>query len=86
MFRQHDGEPLNNLKKSLSEVTLQLARTIWLAGINIPMMSISIADCQIQSGPEGMFAGAVGELQAAAARQPSDAIAVAMQMIEEQRQ
>jgi len=80
------GEPLNNLKKSLSEGQNYIGQDNLIGLVSYSDdVNIDLPIAKFNLAQRAMFAGAVGELQAGGSTATFDAIAVAMQMIEEQR-
>ena len=80
------GEPLNNLKKSLNEGQNYIGQDNLIGLVSYSDdVNIDLPIAKFNLAQRAMFAGAVGELQAGGSTATFDAIAVAMQMIEEQR-
>ncbi|HUS76120.1 MAG TPA: VWA domain-containing protein [Methanothrix sp.] len=80
------GEPLNNLKKSLSEGQKYIGQDNLIGLVSYSDdVNIDLPIAKFNLTQRAMFAGAVNDLQAVGSTATFDAIAVAMQMIEEQR-
>ena len=80
------GEPLNNLKKSLSEGQKYIGQDNLIGLVSYSDdVHIDLPIAKFNLTQRAMFAGAVDDLQAGGSTATFDAIAVAMQMIEEQQ-
>jgi Ca-activated chloride channel family protein len=80
------GEPLNNLKKSLSEGQKYIGQDNLIGLVSYSDdVNIDLPIAKFDLTQRAKFAGAVDELQDGGSTATFDAIAVAMKMIEEQR-
>ena len=80
------GEPLNNLKKSLSEGQKYIGQDNLIGLVSYSDdVNIDLPIAKFNLTQRAMFAGAVDDLQASGSTATFDAIAVAMEMIEVQR-
>ncbi len=81
------GEPLNNLKKSLREGQKYIGQDNLIGLVSYSDdVNIDLPIAKFNLTQRAMFAGAVDDLQAGGSTATFDAIAVAMKMIEDQRQ
>jgi Ca-activated chloride channel family protein len=81
-----DGEPLNNLKRSLSEGQKFIGQDNLIGLVSYSDdVNIDLPIAKFNLTQRSMFAGAVNDLQAWGSTATFDAIAVAIKMIEEQR-
>ncbi|MBN1235434.1 MAG: VWA domain-containing protein [Methanotrichaceae archaeon] len=80
------GEPLNNLKKSLSEGQKYIGQDNLIGLVSYSDdVNIDLPIAKFNLTQRAMFAGAVDDLQASGSTATFDAIAVAMEMIEVQQ-